>query len=224
MIRSTKFTLILSFIFSASLLISGCSQWNKTTKGAVIGAGSGTAAGAVIGKTLGNTAAGAIAGAAVGGTVGAVIGRQMDKKAEELNEQLETATVQRVEEGIAVSFDSGLLFDFDSSKLRQAAEENLEELAEIMNRDDNTNLLIVGHTDSVGNEDYNQLLSELRAQSAARYLMKQGIDYSRISTEGRGETEPIADNSTDIGRQQNRRVEVAIFANEEYIQELEAAQ
>lgn len=224
MIRSTKFTLILSFIFSASLLFSGCSQWNKTSKGAVIGAGSGTAVGAVIGKTLGNTAAGAIAGAAVGGTVGAVIGRQMDKKAEELNEQLEGATVQRVEEGIAVSFDSGLLFDFDSSALRPEARENLEKLAEIMNRDDNTNLMIVGHTDSVGNEDYNQLLSERRAQSAARYLMQQNIDYSRISTEGRGETEPIADNSTEAGQQENRRIEVAIYANEEYIEELEAAQ
>lgn len=224
MIRSTKFTLILSFIFSASLLFSGCSQWNKTSKGAVIGAGSGTAVGAVIGKTLGNTAAGAIAGAAVGGTVGAVIGRQMDKKAEELNEQLEGATVQRVEEGIAVSFDSGLLFDFDSSALRPEARENLEKLAEIMNRDDNTNLMIVGHTDSVGNEDYNQLLSERRAQSAARYLMQQNIEYSRISTEGRGETEPIADNSTEAGQQENRRIEVAIYANEEYIEELEAAQ
>ena len=224
MIRSAKFTLILSFIFSASLLFSGCSQWNKTSKGAVIGAGSGTAVGAVIGKTLGNTAAGAIAGAAVGGTVGAVIGRQMDKKAEELNEQLEGATVQRVEEGIAVSFDSGLLFDFDSSALRPEARENLEKLAEIMNRDDNTNLMIVGHTDSVGNEDYNQLLSERRAQSAARYLMKQNIDYSRISTEGRGETEPIADNSTEAGQQENRRIEVAIYANEEYIEEIEAAQ
>lgn len=224
MIRSTKFTLILSFIFSASLLFSGCSQWNKTSKGAVIGAGSGTAVGAVIGKTLGNTAAGAIAGAAVGGTVGAVIGRQMDKKAEELNEQLEGATVQRVEEGIAVSFDSGLLFDFDSSALRPEARENLKKLAEIMNRDDNTNLMIVGHTDSVGNEDYNQLLSERRAQSAARYLMQQNIDYSRISTEGRGETEPIADNSTEAGQQENRRIEVAIYANEEYIEELEAAQ
>ena len=224
MIRSAKFTLILSFIFSASLLFSGCSQWNKTSKGAVIGAGSGTAVGAVIGKTLGNTAAGAIAGAAVGGTVGAVIGRQMDKKAEELNEQLEGATVQRVEEGIAVSFDSGLLFDFDSSALRPEARENLEKLAEIMNRDDNTNLMIVGHTDSVGNEDYNQLLSERRAQSAARYLMKQNIDYSRISTEGRGETEPIADNSTEAGQQENRRIEVAIYANEEYIEDLEDAQ
>jgi len=224
MIRSAKFTLILSFIFSASLLFSGCSQWNKTSKGAVIGAGSGTAVGAVIGKTLGNTAAGAIAGAAVGGTAGAVIGRQMDKKAEELNEQLEGATVQRVEEGIAVSFDSGLLFDFDSSALRPEARENLEKLAEIMNRDDNTNLMIVGHTDSVGNEDYNQLLSERRAQSAARYLMKQNIDYSRISTEGRGETEPIADNSTEAGQQENRRIEVAIYANEEYIEEIEAAQ
>lgn len=224
MIRSNKLTILFTVILAISLTFMGCSQWNNTTKGAVIGTGSGAAVGTVIGKTLGNTAAGAIAGAAVGGTVGAIIGRQMDKKAEELNEELESATIQRVEEGIAVSFDSGLLFDFDSSALRPEARANLNKLAEIMNRDDDTNLLVVGHTDSVGDEGYNQGLSVRRAQSAARYLMQQGIHYSRINTEGRGEAEPIADNSTEMGQQENRRVEVAIYASEEYIEELETAQ
>lgn len=224
MIRSSKLTILFTFILAISLTFMGCSQWSNTTKGAIIGGSSGTAVGAVIGKTLGSTAAGAIAGAAVGGTVGAIIGRQMDQKAEELNEELDGATVQRVEEGIAVSFDSGLLFDFDSSSLRPEAKANLDKLADIMGRDDNTQLLIVGHTDSVGNENYNLGLSVRRAQSAARYLMQQGIDYTRIETEGRGETGPIADNSTEAGQQENRRVEVAIYASDDYVEELEAAQ
>lgn len=224
MYRTSKLSIIISAILSLSLLLSGCSEWSKTAKGGVIGGAGGAAAGAVIGKTLGNTAAGALAGAAVGGTVGAIIGRQMDKKAAELEEKLEGAEIQRVEEGIAVSFDTGLLFDFDSADLREEAKENLQQLAEIMGEDDNTELLIVGHTDSVGEEQYNQNLSERRADSAADYIISQGIGAVRVDTEGRGESEPIADNDTEAGRQENRRVEVAIYASEEYISELEEAQ
>ncbi|MFO7846357.1 MAG: OmpA family protein, partial [Balneolaceae bacterium] len=200
---------------------SGCSSWSNAAKGAVIGTGGGAAAGAVIGKTLGNTAAGAIAGAAVGGTVGTIIGRNMDKKAEEMNEEIDGATIQRVEEGIAVSFDNGILFGFDSSTLRSEAQENLGKLSEILNRDEDTILMIVGHTDSTGDEDYNMSLSERRAQSAANYMISQGLSESRVQTEGRGETEPIADNSSEQGQQENRRVEVAIFASPEYVERLE---
>lgn len=224
MYRTSKLSIIISAILSLSLLLSGCSEWSKTAKGGVIGSVGGAAAGAVIGKTLGNTAAGALAGAAVGGTVGAIIGRQMDKKAAELEEKLEGAEIQRVEEGIAVSFDSGLLFDFDSAELREEAKENLEQLAEIMGEDDNTEILIVGHTDSVGEAQYNQNLSERRADSAADFIISQGIGAIRVDTEGRGETEPIGDNDTEAGRQENRRVEVAIYASEEYISELQEAQ
>lgn len=224
MYRTSKLSFIISVILGFTLLVSGCTEWSKTAKGGVIGGGAGAAAGAVIGKTLGNTAAGAIAGAAVGGTVGAIIGRQMDKKAAELERRLEGAEIQRVEEGIAVSFDTGLLYDFDSAELRPEAKENLEQLAEIMGEDDNTELLIVGHTDSVGEESYNQNLSERRADSAADYIISQGIGAVRVDTEGRGETEPIGDNDTEAGRQKNRRVEVAIFASDEYISELQEAQ
>jgi outer membrane protein OmpA-like peptidoglycan-associated protein len=224
MYRTSKLSFIISTVLALSLLMSGCSQWSKTAKGGVLGGGAGAAAGAVIGKTLGNTAAGAIAGAAVGGTVGAIIGRQMDKKATELEENLEKAEIQRVEEGIAVSFDTGLLYDFDSAELRPEAKENLRQLAKIMGEDDNTELLIVGHTDSVGRESYNQNLSERRADSAADYIIMQGIGADRVDTEGRGETEPIADNDTEAGRQENRRVEVAIYASDEYISELQEAQ
>lgn len=224
MYRTSKLSFIISAILSLSLLLSGCTEWSKTAKGGVIGGAGGAAAGAVIGKTLGNTAAGALAGAAVGGTVGAIIGRQMDKKAAELEESLEGAEIQRVEEGIAVSFDTGLLFDFDSAALREEAKENLRQLAEIMGEDDNTELLIVGHTDSVGEAQYNQNLSERRADSAADYIISQGIGAFRLDTEGRGESEPIADNNTEAGRQENRRVEVAIYASDEYISELQEAE
>lgn len=220
---SRKLTLLGLIAIASALILSGCSNWSNTAKGAVIGTGGGAAAGAVIGKTLGNTAAGAIAGAAVGGTVGAIIGRNMDRKAEEMNEELEGVTIQRVEEGIAVSFDSGILFGFDSSSLRPEARENLEKLSEILSRDNETILMIVGHTDSTGDELYNMRLSERRAQSAANYMISQGLAESRIQTEGRGETEPIASNSSEEGQQENRRVEVAIYASPEYIDRLQAA-
>tara|TARA_R100001143_G_C3361089_1_gene135920 strand:+ start:18917 stop:19507 length:591 start_codon:yes stop_codon:yes gene_type:complete len=193
------------------------------TKGAVIGTGGGAAVGAVIGKTLGNTAAGAIGGAVVGGTVGAIIGQRMDRKAEELEKEMDGVTIQRVEEGIAVSFDSGILFDFDSSSLRPEGYENLRKLTRIINRDDDTILMIVGHTDSRGDEDYNLGLSERRAQSASRYMISQGLSSDRIQMVGRGEYEPIADNTTDEGRQKNRRIEVAIYASPEYVDRLQEA-
>lgn len=216
-----KLTLFTSIAMAAVLILSSCSSWSNAAKGAVFGTGGGAAAGAVIGKTLGNTAAGAIAGAAVGGTVGTIIGRNMDQKAEEMNEELEGVTIQRVEEGIAVSFDSGILFGFDSSSLRPEARENLEKLSEILARDDETILMVVGHTDSTGDENYNMRLSERRAQSAANYMISQGLSESRVETEGRGETEPISDNSSVEGQQENRRVEVAIYASPEYIERLQ---
>jgi outer membrane protein OmpA-like peptidoglycan-associated protein len=218
----TFFTIFLVCMLTFGSFLTACSSWNRTTTGAVIGAGAGTAAGAVVGKTLGNTAAGALAGAAVGGTVGAIIGRQMDRKAEEMAEELEGVEIQRVEEGIAISFDSGILFDFDSSTLRSEARTNLRKLAEIMSEDSDTNLLVVGHTDWVGDENYNLRLSERRARSAADYLVAQGIERHRIDVEGKGEYEPIDDNETEEGRQRNRRVEVAIFASPEYVEQLES--
>ncbi len=218
-----KSVLLLSIFLAVVLIVTGCSKWSNTAKGVVIGAGGGAAVGAVVGKTLGNTAAGAIAGAAVGGTVGAIIGRNMDRKAEEMAKEMEGVTIQRVEEGIAVSFDSGLLFGFDSSDLRAASQANLVKLASIIKRDEDTILLIVGHTDSTGDENYNLRLSERRAQSTANFMISQGLASSRVQIQGRGELEPIADNSTDAGMQKNRRVEVAIYASPEYVDRLKAA-
>jgi outer membrane protein OmpA-like peptidoglycan-associated protein len=201
-------------------LLSGCSSLNQTQRGAVIGAGAGGAVGAAVGAATGSTARGAIIGAAVGGVAGAVIGSQMDKQREELADDLEGATVERYGEGVLVTFDSGLLFDFDSSVVKGAAQSNLTDLANSLRNYPDTEVLIVGHTDSQGSDSYNQGLSERRAAAAKNFLVTQGVPADRIRTEGLGEMEPVASNDTDAGRSQNRRVEVAIFASEEYREEL----
>ena len=190
----------------------GCASLNKKEQGAIIGATAGGAAGAVIGNQVGSTVTGAIIGAVVGGTAGAIIGHQMDQQAKELQQNIPGATVSRVGEGIAVVFDSGLMFDFDSDVIRGEARTNLDRLASSLDKYDNSNLLLVGHTDGVGTETYNQSLSERRAAAAASYLAGRGV--VRIETKGRGEAEPIATNETEAGRHANRRVEIAIYASE----------
>jgi outer membrane protein OmpA-like peptidoglycan-associated protein len=192
------------------VLAAGCATKSQT--GAIIGAGAGGAAGAVIGKATGSTVRGAIIGAAVGGVAGAVIGHQMDKQAEELAYELPGATVQRVGEGIAVTFPEGLLFGFDSDQLTPAARDNLRKFAASLKKYPNTRTLIVGHTDSDGSSAYNMDLSNRRALSAANFVGGEGVDPARVSTAGRGETEPIATNGEDEGRRQNRRVEIAIYS------------
>jgi outer membrane protein OmpA-like peptidoglycan-associated protein len=144
----------------------------------------------------------------------------MDKQADELAQNIPGATVARVGEGIAVTFASGLLYDFDSDRIRTEAAQNLRNLATSLDKYPNTDLLIVGHTDSQGPDSYNWDLSERRARSAADYLAAQGVVRTRLRTAGRGETEPIAGNDTDAGQQQNRRVEVAIYASEAYRNDL----
>ena len=205
-----------SSVLAITLIAGGCSSLSRTEKGAIIGAGAGGAIGGVIGNQTGSTARGAIIGAVVGGVVGGVIGRQMDKQAGELAQNIPGAKVERVGEGIQVTFESGLLFDFDSDRVRQEAATNLRNLASSLGEYPNTDLLIVGHTDSDGPDAYNWNLSDRRAMSAANYLASQGVARTRLRTAGRGETEPVTSNDTDAGRQQNRRVEVAIFASEAY--------
>jgi outer membrane protein OmpA-like peptidoglycan-associated protein len=192
--------------------VTACSLSRKE-KGAIIGAGAGGVAGGVIGHQTGSTTRGAIIGAVVGGTVGAIIGHQMDQQAKELQQDIPGATVSRVGEGIAVTFASGLLYDFDSDVVRAEAAANLRNLAASLNKYPNTDLLIVGHTDAVGTSAYNQTLSQRRATSAANFLTTQGVALTRLQSVGRGETEPIAANDTEGGRQLNRRVEIAIVAN-----------
>ncbi len=206
-------------LLAAGLTLAGCKSLSNTEKGAAVGAGAGAVVGGAIGHATGSTAKGAIIGAVVGGAAGAIIGQQMDKQAKELEEDLEDAEVERVGEGIQITFDSGILFDFDSSALRPEARQNLRDLAQSLKQYDNTDLLIVGHTDAVGSDDYNYRLSERRAEAAMVYLMELGVSRGRVTTIGKGENEPVASNDTEAGRQENRRVEIAIYANEAFREE-----
>lgn len=214
--RAIPLRALLALAVLPAFSLSGCASMSGSQEGAVIGGATGAVLGGVIGNQTGSTARGAIIGAAIGGAAGAIIGNQMDQQADALEDELPGATVERVGEGIQVTFDSGILFDFDSYTLRGAAQENLANLAASLNRYPDSDVLIVGHTDSMGQDGYNQTLSENRSGAAMRYLVQQGVDAGRIQAAGLGESEPVASNDTDDGRQANRRVEVAIFASEEY--------
>jgi outer membrane protein OmpA-like peptidoglycan-associated protein len=187
--------------------------WTRAEKGAAIGAGAGGVIGAAIGNKAGNTAVGAILGAAVGGTAGAFIGDYMDKQAAELEKDLENAKVERIGEGIKVTFDSGILFDFDKSTLRPASQEQIRKFADALKKYEDTDVLIAGHTDATGSDDYNLMLSRRRAESVANYLESLGVSQTRFTIMGFGEAQPVASNDTAEGQQLNRRVEVAIYAN-----------
>ncbi len=199
------------------LLVLGllsCSSWSRKQKGAAIGAAAGAVVGGVIGKQSDNTAVGAILGAAIGGAAGAYIGHYMDKQAAELERDLEGAKVERIGEGIKITFDSGILFDFDKATLKDESKRNLEKLAVILTKYPDTNILLEGHTDAKGSEEYNLELSRRRAQAVANYLSSLGVNPMRFTIMGYGESQPVASNETEEGRRLNRRVEVAIFAND----------
>ncbi|KAA3634375.1 MAG: glycine zipper 2TM domain-containing protein [Calditrichaeota bacterium] len=207
---------VLVFVLMAVMLVSviGCESMKKRDKGAVIGGTAGAVIGGAIGSKTGNTALGAIIGAAIGGAAGAYIGNYMDKQAAEMERDLEGAKIERVGEGIKITFDSGILFDIDKSALQPAAKTNLEKLAVILNKYQETEILIEGHTDATGSDDHNMDLSIRRAQSVSGYLATNEVNATRFNVVGYGETQPLADNETTTGRQQNRRVEIAIFAND----------
>ncbi len=209
-----KRNLIAVLTVSLVLLSAGCASWSKTAKGATIGAAGGAVVGGVIGKIAGNTIIGAIAGAAIGGAAGAYIGRQMDKQAEEMRRDLEGAKVERVGEGIKITFDSGLMFDVNKYDLRAASRENLNKLAALLNKYPDTNILIEGHTDSTGTREINMPLSDNRAKAVATHLATLNVQSARFTVNGYGPDQPIGDNATVEGRQQNRRVDLAIMANE----------
>jgi outer membrane protein OmpA-like peptidoglycan-associated protein len=208
-----KTKILLMYLLSTLIVFGGCNKWNKAANGAVIGGVAGGAVGALIGYKAGNTAVGAIIGAGVGGIAGAAIGRYMDKQAAELQKDLQGATVTRVGEGIKITFKSGILYDIDSDKLKPAAQSNIQDLAKTLNKYKDTQVLIEGHTDSTGSADHNQALSDRRATSVTDYLKTLMVAPERLSTVGYGPRQPIASNATKQGREQNRRVEIAIFAD-----------
>ncbi|MCM2254205.1 MAG: OmpA family protein [Vicinamibacteria bacterium] len=203
-----------------AVVTTGCASWgDNQKKGTGIGAAAGGLVGALIGHKTGSTARGALIGAVVGGVGGTLIGKRMDDQAEKLARELEGAQVSRVGEGIAVTFDSGILFPFDSSELSSDARSNLRKLADSLQAEAQTDVMIVGHTDADGSDAYNRDLSERRGRAAESFLASIGVAPSRLRSSGRGEAEPIASNDTDDGRRQNRRVELAIYANEEWREE-----
>ncbi|NTU93442.1 MAG: OmpA family protein [Chlorobiaceae bacterium] len=205
-------------LLSTAALSWGCqSEMTATdgrgTRGAGIGAASGALLGGIIGSQTGSWAKGALLGAAIGGGAGALIGNYMDRQAADIRRDVQGVKVERVGEGIRVVFDSGILYSTGSSTLTAPSRSNIERLSRILNRYDDTNVVIEGHTDTIGNEYANQNLSERRAESVASLLKAYGVTGNRISTVGYGETRPVATNETESGRHLNRRVEVLIYAN-----------
>lgn len=204
--------LLISFI-AISLVISSCGT-TKQTQGAIIGGAAGATAGGLLTKK--NRAVGIILGAAIGGIAGGVIGKYMDKAAQDISKDLGTdATVVRVGEGIVVSFDSGLLFDFDKDNIKPETKKNLDKLASTLNEYKDTEVKILGHTDNQGTSAYNQALSERRASSVKSFLTSQNVSASRLITFGYGEADPVSTNKSEEGRSFNRRVEIVLVADED---------
>ena len=213
------------FVMSTAMLLS-CStvkNANKAQKGGAIGAAGGAVIGGIIGNNVGkgNTALGAIIGAVVGGAAGGYIGSRMDRQAERIEEEIPGAEVQRVGEGINVTFtqDAGVFFDTNKAEVKGTSAETLNKLADIFREYPKSFILVEGHTDSAGSEEYNWGLSQKRAESVTQYLTAQGIDKSRFTTKWYGETQPRATNETSEGKAKNRRVELAIVASDELKEE-----
>ena len=224
-------TNIAALFISSSLVLTSCESVqnaNNQQKGTVIGTAAGAVIGGVLGNNIGkgkNAPAGAVLGGIVGGVAGNVIGRNMDKQAKEIKETLPGAEVERVGEGIKVTMKENMVnFGFDSSNLTSAAMANLDKLAEVLKNNPDTNINIYGHTDSKGTDAYNLSLSERRAAAVKNYLVSQGVSAGRMFTMGVGEKEPVASNDTDAGRAENRRVEFAITANQEMINDANSGQ
>lgn len=203
-------------VATSAMLLGSCTavqNTSSTTKGAVIGTAAGAGIGALIGNKAGNTAVGAIAGAVIGGAAGTLIGRKMDKQAKEIENSVAGAEVEQVGEGILVKFDSGILFDFNKSELKGTAKENITKLVATLNKEPDTEILVLGHTDNIGTLSANQKVSEARANAVKNYAVSSGLAGSRIKTEGKNYAEPIASNDTEAGRAENRRVEIVIVAS-----------
>ena len=216
----------------AGIVMAGC---NNLQKGTAIGAAGGAVLGAVVGKLAGNTAVGAAVGTAVGAGAGALIGKKMDKvKAQAQavqNAQVEEVTDANGLQAVKVTFDSGILFTTGSSVLSQTAKTSRANFANVLKQNTDCDVAVQGYTDNQGwknstaeqSAQKNLNLSQERAQAVTSFLQTQGVSASQIrSTTGFGEANPVADNSTKAGQQQNRRVEVYMYASEAMIKAAEA--
>jgi outer membrane protein OmpA-like peptidoglycan-associated protein len=215
------FTIILTISLTNCKAIQNA---NNKQKGGVIGATGGAILGAIIGNNVGkggNGELGAVIGGVVGGGAGILIGSKMDKQAQKIEEEIPGAQVERVDDGIVVTFDetSGVYFDTEKYNINSASQTTLNKLIGVFKEYPDTNILVVGHTDSQGSEEYNMTLSKNRAYAVTNYLSQNGISQGRLKTNWFGETQPKYDNATADGRAKNRRVNVAILPNEKMIQD-----
>lgn len=223
-IGTVLFTLVLIISLTNCKAIQNA---NNKQKGAVIGTAGGAVIGAIIGNNVGkggNGELGAVIGGVVGGTAGVLIGNKMDKQAQKIEEEIPGAEVERVDDAIVVTFDenSGVYFATDKYNINAASQTTLNKLSGVFKEYPDTNILVVGHTDSVGSEDYNMTLSKNRAYAVTNYLINKGLSSGRFTTNWFGETQPLHDNSTAEGRAKNRRVNVAILPNQKMIDDAKA--
>jgi len=223
-----KLNLFLILLLSASLVFTGCDSLNNTAKGAIIGTGAGAAVGAGIGGLIGKDGKSAAVGAAIGGvvgaTAGAIIGKKMDKAAAEAA-AVENAKVETIEDvnglkAVKVTFESGILFDFNKTALKTDAKAALTKFAKVLVENPTMDIAVYGHTDNVGTLAANQKVSLGRANTVADYLVAQGATRTQMKVvDGRDYSMPVATNETAEGRAQNRRVEVYMYASEKMIQD-----
>ena len=215
----TTINRMFAILFAATLLFSceATKNANNKQKGSVIGSAGGAVIGGVVGNNTGdgNTALGAIIGGVVGGAAGAIIGNRMDEQAKEIEQEIPGAEVERVGEGINVTFDEST----EKYNINSKSQATLNKLADIFKEYPDSNILVEGHTDDTGSESYNLTLSKNRAQAVTNYLTSQGLSSGRFDTKWYGEAQPKYDNETAEGRAKNRRVELAIVANEELKEE-----
>ncbi len=227
-----KLNYLVILVLSFSLVFStSCDSLNNTSKTTILGTGGGAALGAVIGGLIGkdgkSTAIGAAIGGAIGATTGAIIGKKMDKAAAEAA-ALEGAKVEQIQDAnglkaVKVTFDSGLLFGFNSTKLSSASKASLTKFAKILRNNPTMNISVYGHTDNVGSQEVNQKVSLERAETVADYLVSKGATATQMTTvEGLSFSSPVASNDTKAGQAKNRRVEVYMYASEKMVKEAEA--
>jgi outer membrane protein OmpA-like peptidoglycan-associated protein len=199
-------------VVAAFMMLTGCATMNKQQKGSTIGLAGGAAMGALVSK---GSVWGILAGAAVGGTAGNLIGKKMDQQAKELQQSVPNATVERVGEGISMTFESGLLYKVNSSEISEAYMDNLNKIVEVFLKYPETNILIEGHTDDSGSDQLNMVLSEKRTKAVGAYMVSKGVAPGRLTQKWYGESQPKYPNDSEANRQKNRRVELAITSNAE---------
>jgi len=219
-----NFKLVL-IVLALSVSVTNCKSVenaNNKQKGGAIGAAGGALLGAIIGNNVGkggNGELGAVIGGVLGGGAGVLIGNKMDKQAQQIENEIPGAQVERVDDGIVVTFDenSGVYFNTAKYNINEASQETLDKLIAVFREYPDTNILVVGHTDSVGSEASNMVLSKNRANAVTDYFLSEGLNPTRFTTNWFGETQPTYDNTTAEGRAKNRRVNIAILPNEKMI-------